>query len=513
MSTPNLKFEQSPAESLAESFPSTPGQQYSSLFHPHQSMEPMQALTPQSFDDDSMFGDDMGGEMGGSLAGTPAPEKKPVKKRKSWGQQLPEPKTNLPPRKRAKTEDEKEQRRVERVLRNRRAAQTSRERKRQEVEALEAQKQQIERRNRDLELQLANMSSRYEAVRRRLEQVTGMTGENITSTFVPPSVNSTPNRSETFHAKSPIALTKGLFESEDSSIQPMMTPIRDSHNTMQSAVGTVDLASVSPQPMESTDDASFRASSFGMTQHPAAMLCDLQCQPKVQGPWMSSAQNILITQVLANTLWIQMMSLIAISNILIPLEQIKLSLTKGSVLLPTPSIITLIIWLATTSAPLTIPYSMISFTKTRSHNLRPKFTLRIRLLRRLLACSPNMARPLLDATLEAMRLSSKQQLAGDCMNGADVCDLRYGGKSSSLESLMTLSWAIKVIMKEQAQTSKISEPDAVMNFGQSFGQDLFGLREFSKVQVHGKSSMKDSGVLGEKSLDGHWSMALEDQHK
>lgn len=134
-----------------------------------------------------------------------------------------------------------------------------------------------------------------------------------------------------------------------------------------------------------------------------------------------------------------------------------------------------------------------------------------------------MARPLLDATLAAMRLSSKQQMAGDCMNGADVCDLRYGGKSSSLESLMTLSWAIKVIMKEQAQTSNISEPDAVMNFGQSFGEDLFGLREFTKVQVigksctkvqiHVKSFMMDGGVTGEKSLDGHWSMALEDQHK
>jgi hypothetical protein len=60
-------------------------------------MEPLQAMTPQSFDGDSMFGDDMGEDMGltGSLAGTPAPEKKQVKKRKSWGQQLPEPKTNL----------------------------------------------------------------------------------------------------------------------------------------------------------------------------------------------------------------------------------------------------------------------------------------------------------------------------------------------------------------------------------------------------------------------------------
>ena len=48
------------------------------------------------------------------------------------------------PRKRAKTEDEKEQRRVERVLRNRRAAQSSRERKRLEVEALEKKTKELE---------------------------------------------------------------------------------------------------------------------------------------------------------------------------------------------------------------------------------------------------------------------------------------------------------------------------------------------------------------------------------
>ncbi|ODV83527.1 hypothetical protein CANARDRAFT_209154 [[Candida] arabinofermentans NRRL YB-2248] len=44
----------------------------------------------------------------------------------------------LPPRKRAKTDEEKEQRRVERILRNRRAAHASREKKRRHVEHLEA---------------------------------------------------------------------------------------------------------------------------------------------------------------------------------------------------------------------------------------------------------------------------------------------------------------------------------------------------------------------------------------
>lgn len=76
---------------------------------------------------------------GDGLQTSPPPviiHSKPAKKRKSWGQELPEPTTTLPPRKRAKTDDEKEQRRIERIKRNRAAAHNSRERKRQEAENL-----------------------------------------------------------------------------------------------------------------------------------------------------------------------------------------------------------------------------------------------------------------------------------------------------------------------------------------------------------------------------------------
>ncbi|KAJ4865353.1 basic region leucine zipper domain-containing protein [Trichoderma breve] len=151
--SPLLKFEASPAES----FLSAPGDNFSSLFADSSSipstLNPKEMMTPDSFADDRLDSrlsaipespeadnDDM------DMAATEhsSSEKKPVKKRKSWGQVLPEPKTNLPPRKRAKTEDEKEQRRVERVLRNRRAAQSSRERKRLEVEALEKRNKELE---------------------------------------------------------------------------------------------------------------------------------------------------------------------------------------------------------------------------------------------------------------------------------------------------------------------------------------------------------------------------------
>ncbi|KAF5018686.1 hypothetical protein F66182_9332 [Fusarium sp. NRRL 66182] len=166
-STPINSFEHSPAESLM----SLPGDSYTSLFDPttpsaSSTMNPMEMMTPKSFIADerlSMYHTIKEEEDHASTPSpSPAPEKKTTKKRKSWGQVLPQPKTNLPPRydilalassggfintpcrKRAKTEDEKEQRRVERVLRNRRAAQSSRERKRLEVEALEQRNKELE---------------------------------------------------------------------------------------------------------------------------------------------------------------------------------------------------------------------------------------------------------------------------------------------------------------------------------------------------------------------------------
>lgn len=62
-------------------------------------------------------------------------------------------KTPLPPRKRARTDEEKEQRRMERILRNRRAAHASREKKRRHVEYLETYVSALEA---DLELMRAN---------------------------------------------------------------------------------------------------------------------------------------------------------------------------------------------------------------------------------------------------------------------------------------------------------------------------------------------------------------------
>ena len=451
---------------------------------------------------------------GSSMAGTPAPEKKPVKKRKSWGQQLPEPKTNLPPRyildsrftivdrsanplsrKRAKTEDEKEQRRVERVLRNRRAAQSSRERKRQEVEALENEKRAIERRNADLELRLRDMENQNAQLMRELQQFTG--GMTV---FRSSSITSTPGQSEQLRsAPSPaVTFSQELFTSQDAQEQPISTqPIIKSEPAQ-----TVNPASLSPEirPV----DESANASSSDMTQHPAAMLCDLQCQSEEQRPWMDSttATASVISRILAITLFLNMTSE-AISTLLTPLSQIVSSMRTGSPLSPTNSILTTIIWLATTTAALTTSTSTTSSTTTTS--LRPRFTLRIRLLRRLLTCSPNLARPLLDATMVAMRLASEQP-AQDCLSNADAG--HYGGANSpSVEALMTLLWAITVIERERGQeTPKL---DAAAEVRQSMElEELFRPREMRSVSYvpHGREA--EGGGMGQKSLDG-WRLAFK----
>ncbi|KAL3420644.1 fork head domain-containing protein [Phlyctema vagabunda] len=65
-------------------------------------------------------------------------------------------------RKRAKTEDEKEQRRLERLLSNRLAAEKSRERKRREFDVLKAEKEEIERSNQHLIAKIADLEARYQ---------------------------------------------------------------------------------------------------------------------------------------------------------------------------------------------------------------------------------------------------------------------------------------------------------------------------------------------------------------
>ncbi|KAI4238205.1 MAG: hypothetical protein LQ349_001234 [Xanthoria aureola] len=198
-------------------------------------------------------------------------ERKPVKKRKSWGQELPTPKTNLPPRKRAKTEDEKEQRRIERVLRNRQAAQSSRERKRQEVEKLEGEKHSIEEQNDMLKQRvLAAEHEKFQLQQQntilKAELAALRSGSTSTRPLLAPSPDSA---MELFNNQQ--AIKKEL----DDSLTALRTPISLPSDTFSPSPSS-SIESRSPSP--ASPDLGFHvlSASPDMTQHPAAMLCDLQ---------------------------------------------------------------------------------------------------------------------------------------------------------------------------------------------------------------------------------------------
>ncbi|KAI2474415.1 bZIP-2 multi-domain protein [Pyrenophora tritici-repentis] len=184
---------------------------------------------------------------------TPAPESqsgsKPVKKRKSWGQVLPEPKTSLPPRKRAKTEDEKEQRRIERVKRNRLAAHNSRERKRQEYEVLQTEKDELEASMQAYKQKMAQMEAELNFYRSKYP---GETPQPVFDLSTPPT--------EPLDTICPAQI-------------PTSFPSPESMDSMDSPRDS----SCQPE----TPNSSFEfTSEFDSTQYSAAVLCDLQFDEK-----------------------------------------------------------------------------------------------------------------------------------------------------------------------------------------------------------------------------------------
>jgi transcriptional activator HAC1 len=360
-------------------------------------------------------------------------EKKPAKKRKSWGQELPTPKTNLPPpyvcppfahlriitnrtSKRAKTDDEKEQRRIERVLRNRAAAQTSRERKRLEMEKLETEKIRMEQQNQFLIQRLSQMETENN---RLSQQVAQLSAEVRGSRSATPKASSPAIESPT--------LTPTLFKQEGDELPMERIPFPTPSVTDYSPTLT-------PSTLAEASDA---------TQHPAAVLCDLQCPSEVskelEAPSLSSTfpKNLQL-QMTLQLLFLTMTSA-ACSTVIHPLSQILLSLKTGLPLMFSTAEIyqhfPLILWLISTPS--------LSSSKASS---RPVF--RMRLLTRLLACSPALARPLRDATGRALQLAVSEHFSATWSAGAPEA-------RPSWELLLTMAWAIDSLsLSQQGSTLK-----------------------------------------------------------
>lgn len=347
-------------------------------------------------------------------------------------------------RKRAKTDDEKEQRRIERVLRNRAAAQTSRERKRLEMEKLENEKIQMEQQNQFLLSRLSQM----EAENNRLnQQVARLSAEVRGSRCSSPK----PAASPITTTESP-TLTPTLFKQE-----------RDDHLPLERIpFPTPSVHDYSPTLKPSTLAAPAAAAetpATDATQHPAAMLCDLQC-PSAMGASRCStpapAQAITMWQLLCLT-----MTSAAFSTVIHPLSRILRSLKTGSPLAVSSTeeissrLFPLIQWLISTP---TLSSSTTTTTTTATSNSTSKNSkppiFRMRLLARLLACSPALARPLRDATGRALQLAvSEGSLPRESQSGSAADaegPVAVVAGRQSWEFLITMIWAIDSIQRGDA---------------------------------------------------------------
>ena len=374
--------------------------------------------------------------------------RKPTKKRKSWGQELPTPKTNLPPRyditsianncastynlsrKRAKTEDEKEQRRIERVLRNRQAAQSSRERKRQEVEKLEGEKQSIEQQNAALKQQLMTVEHEKWLLRQQVAKMTAQM-EAIKRGSSTPDVSTPPLEPDLLEHNQ---IIKKEFDDYQFALPTPRSSLRASSASFSSPSTATYSGSSTPATISLGLD--HLTASPDMTQHPAAMLCDLQCQSR-EACHVSTRPTIrhaaAIQLYTANLLCLTLISQVYL-QLMRPLKMIFTSLRTGSplprgMMTSMPMALPLIRWLISTPANLlphplpsqtTMTTPTITTTKTSSTTATsilpatPSQTpiLRLRMLRRLLLSSPSLARPLRAATGQASRLKTGSTKSG-----------------------------------------------------------------------------------------------------
>ena len=491
------------------------------------SFQPMTPL-PEEAMSDAGTPDPESSEMGDQAADGSSPGKKPTKKRKSWGQVLPEPKTNLPPRKRAKTEDEKEQRRVERVLRNRRAAQSSRERKRLEVEALEKRNQDLEeelqkarRENMMLYQQLANAQGKPVVITTGNAPVT--LSQELFSTHPPTTLDSY-LASQSAATINPVSLSPSLHPVSDTSDLILTIDGQEQTAEKDAAAESIppQMAETQPtkqssnspdqsEPSAATDAGAFVTSapepSPDMTQRPAATLCpDLQClsaeEPRV---WTVSQK----ATPLAAALFSQVTLLLTLSSVMIsaccrPMTQIAFFLKVGISIPPSPAILTSIIWLITTPSARSRQPTLTSTTSstpmgTTCHPAatstlatpvspspaRPVSTLRLKMLRKILTCNPMLARPLKDATLRLLRSVCSEKLLESVSAGERArprmvqavqwseTDIATDGSWQntatlpSQEVLLTLLWALRVEERRQSIWAKAKSMSPVTTMSSS----------------------------------------------
>ena len=389
---------------------------------------------------------------------------KPKRKRKSWGQPIPEYEPILPPGKRAKTEEEKEQRRCERIVRNRKAAATSRDRKKHEFERLEHEnrllREQLQRQTEVIKaLQAGQDPSTLSLILPSSEPVPFTAGPPSTSAVTSTdeqtrkqsgrssspamsSGSSLSTRKHTSPTLAPSLFTKSESPEGETSFGPLNTPQSleenlpefDNLDSIPSGSELDDLINSTINNPQQMLQHFTNLEGSGMTRYPAVVLCDdRQCQPEPSKSVSSLNSNRWITSILV----IQLMVVKAMSNIssrtmLSTMCQILTSLEQVLPHLQScPKTLDMIFPLI---------HSLITLPSMENSSRR---AFRMALLRRLLSSSPASARLFDDATARALqRLSSAEAIQESPRDGL------------SWASLLTMRWAIRCVEREKESCQK-----------------------------------------------------------
>ena len=191
--------------------------------------------------------------------------------------------------------------------------------------------------------------------------------------------------------------------------------------------------SFSPSPSEIGLGRSAFEPPSDLTQHPAAMLCGLQCQ---SGAGTQALLPSVVWQHPSRMVFIQLLNRTLVSLIYSPLRPALRSIfhstwtasprrSKTSPRVTSMILLLLNNWLISTPSHLPRPAKTSSATTTTQPTVPTgsappsvplltarRATSRLRHLRRLLFCSPALARPLKDATSKAMRTKTRRALTG-----------------------------------------------------------------------------------------------------
>ena len=285
------------------------------------------------------------------------------------------------------------------------------------MEKIEGEKVVIEQHNQLLQERLSQMEAENNRLSKQVAQLAAQ---------VDVSRGNTPAASNPQSGNSP-TLTATLFKQEgedDGQVEqiPFPTP---SHTTQHSPT-------LEPYSLAEPSD---------MTRHPAAVLCDLQClsegSKEMEDPYLymtlASNQNLNVMVLMVLQLLMTMTSA-AYLTVIHPLSKILYSLRTGSALTFSTEEIyqrfPLILWLISTQN-----------LSPMKKNTSPTSVFRMRLLARLLACSPALARPLRDATALQLAVSER--------SSRDMSELARGENQPKWESLLTLVWAIDCLERRR----------------------------------------------------------------